>query len=120
VIIMPLPSRYKKGFEIRVGDDVAGGIVKKSDVKHVVLEEYREYEYPTSVIVDTPRGTTKSSLRRKAKKQLEHKKKVIYTRYGNPYECDFGKVSVSMTEEGDFKVSATGRCRRSFDLPKRG
>lgn len=105
---MPSVSEYLSGFDLKKGLRVAGYELVDVETDHILVERYRLYDYPTTMIwrpVGGDRQEFLSELR-----SLLSETKTIYTRYGNPYDCGFGRLLVTGGEV--LTVNAVGVCRR--------
>jgi len=108
---MPKSEKYLSGFGLERGSYLEGYHLKDIKINHVTVKRYREYTYPTILIWEV---YDRSSNLENFKSHLESylsDDRVIYTQYGNPYQCQFGTLTFS--ESGnEIKVSAEGRCVR--------
>jgi len=114
---MPKVPQYLTGFGLQQGSTMAGYVLDKIQIEHDEMVRYREYQYPTTL---TWRKQDPGANYNQFKQQLTNYlglMKVIYTSYGNPYDCNFG--TLNFTDNGTtVTVVSTGRCTRNFELPK--
>ncbi|HLX52372.1 MAG TPA: hypothetical protein VKR58_00425 [Aquella sp.] len=110
---MPKPREYLNGYQIRQGMNLAGYTLKSVDLKHETISRYHEYHYPI-VMIWEPRSNA-GSLSTLVNQLDNHvsKDRVIYTEYGNPYQCHFGDLSHHyQNSNGDVVINSMGVCKR--------
>ena|SRR5579864_1278139 len=109
---MPKPAEYLRGFDLAKGDELAGFMLRSISVKHITITRYQEYEYDiTMVWRRTKRNAKSNALLRELDKKTSTSR-VIYTRYGNPYQCDFGKDWDYDDDGEEVTIRTTGHCHR--------
>jgi hypothetical protein len=114
MIGLPVSRRFQKEIGFPEEGAVVGGFrVESVSVEHMATYADRQarYEYPTKIIVEGD-GTVDDVKRVFMKFFVD--KKTILTGYGNPYQCDPGKMYVQNLGENRFKIVALGSCVRVF------
>ena len=109
---MPLPNKYTKGFNLAKGLKIAGYELVDISVGHKIIKQYKKYQYPTNLTwIKTHNNANSNNLLNELKSYLGSEK-IIYTRYHNPYECNFGKLHLDKESDGMVKITAVGLCER--------
>lgn len=105
---MPAYEEYLKGFGLHNGTNIAGYTIQNIDIKHNVIQTYREYEYPITITLsgNSDRKEFKQAFLDKVKGE-----RVIYTKFHNPYQCNFGSPTFEQVGN-DIIVKSTGNCKR--------
>ena len=115
MIGLPIPKRFQREMGFPKEGAVVGGFrVESVSVEHMAAytDTQARYEYPTRIIVEGD-GTVDDVKRVFMKFFVD--KKTILTSYGNPYQCEPGKMYVQYLGENRFKIAALGSCVRVFE-----
>ena len=112
---MPDLTQYKESFGLKMGLSIGGFRLAKIDIKHVELVRNQEYEYPTRLEFVPISGEKQelSILKSEFQKQV-HDDRVIYSRYGNPYLCNFEFLRWNVYTNSII-VESVGTGRRIYD-----
>jgi len=127
---MPEPSVYLQGFSVRQGMQFGRYVLANITISHSPVKEYRQYEYPIELTFHYAGGhasgvVTQSDVQDLIQQVQEYVggTRVIYTQWGNPYECQFGTLALAAQQSLDFpqvvSLQALGGCTRSFVIPKK-
>jgi len=90
---MPSSSVFATDFTMRqrklqkISKDLGLQIkIKKVEVSHVLIEEYKIYEFPIIIKVEGPEKDLNIFISH-LNKTIGIHKSILYSQYGNPYEC---------------------------------
>jgi hypothetical protein len=112
---MPEPSKYKAGYGLKEGKVIDGYKLQDIKIDHITQEKYKTYTYPTSLtFVEVKKGGDMQDLVNTFHSEVEGER-IIYTSYGNPYECDFGgvhEIKGYKQSNGNVIITAEGICLR--------
>jgi hypothetical protein len=92
---MPDLSDFLHGFGLQQGAQLAGYVLTNVQGEHRQIIRYREYEYPIHLVwmpqtnQQNPQGLLFQF------NQATAGSKIIYSRYGNPYQCDLGMPQIT-------------------------
>jgi len=109
---MPDPQEYLKGYGLHNGLQLAGYSLTAVDLKHETIKRYREYRYP---IVMFWKKIDASATPERLVSELNQQvitDRTIYTSYGNPYSCHFGRLDHHYQQDDQFIINAIGYCQR--------
>ena len=106
---MPNPANFLKGFNLYQGLVIAGFTLIDVQIQHVVIKAYNEYKYPITM---TFRGTSTPSSVLTAFDRIAAGGRVVYTSYGNPYDCTLGDFEITQVGQGSIVVTAMGHAVR--------
>lgn len=90
---MPSEKQLLNAFKLRINKQFAGNLITSIESAHVIIELYRRYKF---VIILEFAAMTNETLMA-VRMELLNNKKIVYTRWGNPYECTF----ISARAEGN-------------------
>lgn len=108
---MPKVQKYLSGFQLYEGLILNGYKLKQLSVQHQQIVRYQEYSYPTQMIWEKiDPNTNPDILINKLNEKLTDR--VIYTSYGNPYQCNFGKLNITYSTNEFISINSTGFCKR--------
>jgi hypothetical protein len=115
MIGLPFSKKYRK----EMGFPKEGEVVVRFKVESVSIEHHAaytdklaRYEYPTQLIVEGE-GTV-DDVKEAFQKYFEVEK-TIMSSYGNPYQCEPGKMYVQSLDRNRFKIEARGSCVRVLE-----
>jgi len=108
---MPKEKEYLKGFGLYNGMELAGYILDRIELKHETVSTYKEYRYPIVMHWRNVNGRDNSELINALNDHVSEDK-VIYTQYGNPYQCHFGRLDHHYENGDHLVVNAIGYCQR--------
>lgn len=94
---MPSPRAFLEGFQIHKNANVAGITIEKVTIKHIVVEQYKRYEFPLTVRVKTT--LSKSDVLKNWESYIKGTK-IINSKYGNPYSCDIRGCEIQLEVSG--------------------
>ena len=114
---MPAPKEYLRGYDLHEGMVLAGYQLVSIDLKHETVSTYKEYRYPIVMFwknIDHNRNPQDLIT---ALDQHVAKDRVIYTSYGNPYQCHFGNLDHHYSQsshdgQDELVVNSIGYCHR--------
>lgn len=109
---MPKPEVYLSGYGLYPGVQLAGFRLNKVQTKHEMITRYREYKYPTTMVWTSEGGNPDILLN--TLNQYLLAPRIIYSEYGNSYECVFGQINSIKNNSTDVSFSSTGICRRVY------
>jgi hypothetical protein len=108
---MPFAKKYSKHMKFpKEGDKINDFTIELVKVKHTPLGSGR-YEYPTEITA-IGRGGKKGV--RDTFKQFFDQKITLFSGYGNPYQCQGGKMEIESLGENKYRIRAQGSCTRIF------
>lgn len=103
---MPDPRAFLKGFKITKGLVIKNWKIANVKIGHNIIERYRVYHFPIQILL------TKTSSKEEEKVLSpdsvisalqafvdENKGVIVNSRYGNPYKCEFGTISLSTSQQ---------------------
>lgn len=113
---MPNPNAYKQAFGLKQGMILYGYKLISLSVEHEPIVQYSHYEYPTTMTWQKTSAITNVNSRdflQKLQTYLAGDKTVV-TAYGNPYNCNFGNLSLVQDQAASdtFQIKALGSCVR--------
>lgn len=109
---MPKIAQYLAGYDLHKGDQFGDYTLEEIHVGHVQIKRYQLYHYPTKLVFKYT-GGKKGNSNQLIKKLEEHlQNRTIHTSYGNPYDCDFGKLRVTGEDSESVVVESIGSCTR--------
>lgn len=112
---MPKVGKYLSGFGLQEGSYLDGYFLAKISAEHVSVRRYREYQYPVTMTWQVYDQTANySNLFRDLSIYLSGDR-TIYTSYGNPYQCNFGQLSLNKITPSEVVITARGTCQRIFN-----
>jgi hypothetical protein len=109
---MPNPSDYLKGFNLHQGMILSGYKLVDIDIKHETVSTYHEYKYPIVMFwtnVD-PKFSQQDLIY--SLSALVSNVRTVYSRYGNPYSCNFGTLDHHYKDNEHLIVNSIGHCTR--------
>jgi len=122
---MPKVPKYLSGFNISKGLILDGYRLDDIDIGHVTIQRYKKYQYPTKMVwTQIAPGMSNPVDPQTFVHSLSNylgNNKIIYTAYGNPYNCNFGtlelintsnNITIDSTPEISILIEATGICTR--------
>jgi len=83
---MPGVPEFLRAFGLVQGITIGSFVLQSITAEHVVIHRYREYRYPITMVF-VQRGTTDLNTFLMHLTQSLQGSKVVYTEYGNPYQC---------------------------------
>lgn len=114
---MPDVSTYLAEFGLLEGLQIAGYVLEKIQISHNEVSRFREYAYPTVLTWKKLEASANFSSFQYSFQNQVKSPRITYTKYGNPYDCLFGK-SEFKDQGNQIVVTANGNCKRNFELPK--
>lgn len=109
---MPNVAGYKRGFGLSNGMVISGYKLSELNIQHIEIKRYKTYEYPTRMVwKKVSDNANKKALYNEIERKVEGLRTIL-SGYGNPYECDFGEISVYDDDETNIVMAATGVCHR--------
>ena len=111
---MPDASTYLKAFGLKEGLVLAGYRLVKLSIQHIEIERYRRYQYPTSMVWESLSDATSSSLDLLVEElwHMTKESRTVHSRYGNPYLCSFGRLTITENDDKMVIAHATGSAVR--------
>ena len=109
---MPKSEAYLAGYGLYPGVQLAGFKLNTIHSGHEILTRYREYRYLTTMIW-TSQGGDPNLLLNTLNQYLAAPRRIL-SEYGNPYECNFGPISLIQNKSSELIFGATGTCRRVY------
>jgi hypothetical protein len=109
---MPTTAQYLRGFNLRQGTRLGGYELYRIDVDHETVKRYRQYEYPSQMVWVRIDSTARPEFLPSILADYLGSNKVIYTSYGNPYQCNFGTLEVVDPGPDQIVIEARGTCKR--------
>ena len=87
---MPGVKDYLRGFGITKGMTIGNYKLIDIHIQHAVIELYKEYQYPIELVFSYNSAEHNcKALLTELQKHVSGER-VINSRYGNPYRCNFG------------------------------
>lgn len=83
------------------------------EVGHVQIQRYRRYQYPTMMIWRQIHPAANPQDLLKGLGEHLGANRTIWTSYGNPYDCNFGRLELVSESQGTVQIEATGTCVRT-------
>lgn len=90
--------------------NVNGFILNSINIEHREIIRYREYEYPIRLVF-SGNPSEKNKLLGEFSKHVSETR-IINSRYGNPYKCDFGIPKIYGTSESHVIIDSIGHSYR--------
>lgn len=109
---MPKFNSYIKGFNLFQGEKMGGYNLNSIKGSHIEVVRYRKYKYPITLSFANVSGNGNPKLLLKSLKNKVKNPEIIYTHWGNPYECHFGSPKISSTTKTATIITSTGFCSR--------
>ena len=109
---MPKQSKYLSGFNLHKGLELAGYQLENVSVGHVTVVKYRSYQYPTTLTWKKIQDNADPNRLLNSLSSYLRGDKTIYTAYGNPYRCDFGRLYLDKHDSTHAHIEAEGICDR--------
>jgi hypothetical protein len=102
---MPFAGAFRKamGFPV-VGDVIGGFTVLRVEVGHEGIGSGR-YEYPVEMVLQGKGG--QQGVKRALKGFLDTRR-TLFSGYGNPYQCRFGRMEVESQGQGRYRLTGKG------------
>ena len=108
---MPFSRKYRTGMGFpEEGQVVNGFTVESVSVSHVGVNAGR-YEYPFEIIV---KGEGNANKVKATFKEFFKTRRILFSGYGNPYQCQHGKIEIKDLGDGRFSIKARGACVRVY------
>jgi hypothetical protein len=108
---MPFSRKFREGMGFPKESQVVNGFTVESvSVSHVNVGVGR-YEYPFELIVKGKGNTNKVKA---TFKEFFKTRRTLFSEFGNPYQCQHGKMEVKDLGNGKFSVTSRGSCTRVF------
>ena len=92
------------------GEKIKNFTIEAMKVEHVSFGSGK-YEYPTEITVTGKGG--KKGVRETFKPYFDQRI-TLFSGYGNPYQCQGGKMHIESLGENRYKIIARGSCVRIF------
>lgn len=108
---MPDYAAFLKGFGIKKGIIVDNYKLNEIHITHNVIQQYRQYEYHITLIFDGQGDDNKLLLNLK---NYVKGNRIIYSKYGNPYNCNFGILKLHKSNENHVIIQSIGTAIRVF------
>ncbi len=110
---MPGLSQFLSGFGIYKGLQLADYILQNIQGDEQQIVRYREYEYPIQIVFTPQYGQVSSQTLLSQFNQMVSGKRIIYSSYGNPYECNFGNPQITqISANGTVVIETIGHSYR--------
>jgi hypothetical protein len=113
---MPEYGPYLRGFGIKKGLKLAGYELISYSISHEEIKKYEKYTYDVILNFEAKNNTYEpKQLLHDLRKQTE-KSRIIYTRFGNPYRCWFGKPTIIEQNKNlnKIKILCLGHAKRIY------
>jgi hypothetical protein len=108
---MPFSRKFREGMGFPKESQVVNGFTVESvSVSHVNVGVGR-YEYPFELTVKGKGNTNKVKA---TFKEFFKTRRTLFSEFGNPYQCQHGKMEVKDLGNGKFSVTSRGSCTRVF------
>jgi hypothetical protein len=101
---MPNPMAFLKGFGLNKGVQVGDAKILKVSIKHIVIEQYKVYEFPMTIEVQVPKLLGQTTTPFTTLDYNTHisqqfgafvsKPTIINSQYGNPYLCSIDNIDI--------------------------
>lgn len=112
---MPNPEKVKKAWGLPEQGEIVGNFkILSAYVGHIPIQKYREYEFPINYIIEGNGDLTKIRKIFKSGKEA-----IVYTSYGNPYNCEIESINIERVSRDKYRITGQGFCTRNYKLPKR-
>jgi hypothetical protein len=113
---MPNPEAFLHGFKIKKSMIIADYRLDEISIEHVTIKRYKQYEYPIEMTFTyIGENSPNPDLLLADLKDLTSEDIVIYTSYGNPYECSFGNPSIISEGNDQITISSEGHSYRIYE-----
>lgn len=109
---MPKTPQYLQGFGIRQGIRLGGYELVDIQVDHETVRRYQQYRYPTRLTWNRIDSLETADSLLSALVEHLRSDRVVYTSYGNPYQCNFGTLEVTDPGPNQVTIEAQGTCER--------
>ena len=109
---MPELKKFIEGFGLQSG--IILGDYRLIDIKgkHETIERYHQYRYPIRLRFSPLNSNAHPLNLIRDFRELTAKDKVIDSRYGNPYLCNFGNPKIVGTIGNDIIIQTIGHSQR--------
>ena len=112
---MPHASVFSREFGLKKGSTINSSLtVIKSSVQHVQVIRYNKYEYPIHLVLSSPTKQSIAQVKSACQKNWLSNHKIIYSQYGNPYDCWISNIKVTQSSSSSnnnqftYEVTALG------------
>ena len=110
---MPGLKDYLRGFGIRNGLQLSGYVLTNINGSHNAVITYREYEYPLELTFTPQNYDADPDPLLHNLREMTSGTEIIYSSYGNPYECDFGTPHIKyVTPDDQVVINTIGHAYR--------
>ena len=113
---MPEYGAFLKGFGIHRGLTIDSWKLGNIKITHNVIKQYQEYNYDIILVFEHNRDghqINHSQFISKLKKYVQGNE-IIKTRYGNPFECNFGQPKIIQHNDNQIIVKSIGTAFRVY------
>ncbi|MFW9996401.1 MAG: hypothetical protein ACFFD4_30440 [Candidatus Odinarchaeota archaeon] len=95
-------------------------------IGHESVEMYKEYRFPVTIEITVKKeingdgdisAAALTAFRNYLEKTGGESGKIVYTRYGNPYDCSFGEISAKSVDGNVVTLQSLGSGIRRYDIP---
>ncbi len=108
---MPFSRKFREGMGLpKEGQVINGFTVETISVSHVGVSAGR-YEYPFELIVKGEGSINKVKV---TFKEFFKTRRTLFSEFGNPYQCQHGKMEAKDLGGGRFSIISRGACTRVF------
>ncbi|UCE13841.1 MAG: hypothetical protein JSV04_01375 [Candidatus Heimdallarchaeota archaeon] len=108
---MPFAKKYSKHMKLpKEGEFIDNFLIELVKIEHIAMGSGK-YEYPTEMIVSGKGG--KKQVKDVFKKLFDQRI-TLFSGYGNPYQCQGGRMEIESLGERKYKIKARGSCVRFF------
>ena len=111
---MPTLSEYLQGFNIHQGLIIQGYILSQIMGTEHSVTRYREYKYDITLIFEPHQLHTKPQNLIQGLDAYTNSPKIVYTEYGNPYQCNFGQPYIAHISSDVVIIKTVGHSHRVF------
>ncbi len=110
---MPDPHDFLKGFNVTKGLNIGEWVLSDVAIDHNTISRYKEYEYPITLTF-TSTGSKAIPVNNLliAVNNYVAGNRIISSRYGNPYSCVFGVLTLASSDERTAILRSTGHSYR--------
>lgn len=108
---MPEYQAFLRGFGIKKGIRFDNYILEEIYITHDVIEEYHRYEYHITMKFN---GNGDIDELLSNFKNYIKGNRIINSRYGNPYKCNFGDPKITASDENNIIVESIGTAFRVY------
>jgi len=113
---MPSAQAFLAGFNLHKNLKFGNYILVSVKINHIQIIRYRQYKYPIQLtfrLDDSTEGSLPKDLLSDVKEYTKGSR-VIYTSYGNPYECTFGSPTIAFISKDTVVIDTEGFSQRIF------